>query len=102
VNALTNVNIYAAAFLIPISVVFYTAHGGLMACFIASWSPVAVIYIAMLIFIWKVYAGPSDLGSTDKVHACVLVYISSKQLWHAQRTRIRLATTTSQCTQTQK
>jgi Na+/proline symporter len=67
VSALTGVNIYAAAFLIPISVVFYTAHGGLLATFVASWSHVAVIYIAMLIFIWKVYAGPSDLGSTDKV-----------------------------------
>jgi Na+/proline symporter len=28
---------------------------------------VAIIYIAMLIFLWKVYAGPSELGSTDKV-----------------------------------
>ena len=67
VSALTGVNVYAASFLIPLSVVFYTAHGGLMATFISSWSHVAVIYIAMLIFIWKVYAGPSDLGSTDKV-----------------------------------
>ncbi len=27
----------------------------------------AIIYIAMLIYLWKVYAGPSELGSTDKV-----------------------------------
>ena len=27
----------------------------------------AIIYIAMLIFLWKVYVGPSELGSTDKV-----------------------------------
>ena len=73
-TALTGVNIYAASFLIPISVVFYTAHGGLMATFISSWGHVTVIYIAMLIFVWKVYAGPSELGSTDKVttsHLCV-------------------------------
>eukprot|EP00285_Hemiselmis_virescens_P008888 CAMPEP_0173392260 /NCGR_PEP_ID=MMETSP1356-20130122/18847_1 /TAXON_ID=77927 ORGANISM="Hemiselmis virescens, Strain PCC157" /NCGR_SAMPLE_ID=MMETSP1356 /ASSEMBLY_ACC=CAM_ASM_000847 /LENGTH=820 /DNA_ID=CAMNT_0014350007 /DNA_START=20 /DNA_END=2482 /DNA_ORIENTATION=- len=67
VNAVTGVNIYAASMLIPISVVFYTAQGGLMACFISSWGHVSVIYIALLIFIWKVYAGPSELGSTDKV-----------------------------------
>ncbi len=30
-EALTGVNIYAAAFLIPIGVIFYTAQGGLRA-----------------------------------------------------------------------
>ena len=74
---LSGVNIYAAAFLIPICVVFYTAHGGLMATFVSSWGHVSIIYIAMLIFIWKVYAGPSDLGSTDKVnmHESCCVYV---------------------------
>lgn len=67
VNAVTGVNIYAASMLIPISVVFYTMQGGLMACFVSSWGHVSVIYIALLIFLWRVYAGPSELGSTDKV-----------------------------------
>ena len=41
--------------------------GGLQATYISAWAHVAIIYIAMLIFLWKVYAGPSELGSTDKV-----------------------------------
>jgi hypothetical protein len=71
VTALTGVNLYAASFLIPLSVVFYTAQGGIMAAFISSWGHVGIIYIAMLIFVWKIYAGPSDLGSTDKVSLLV-------------------------------
>jgi len=67
VSALSGVNIYAASFLIPLSVVFYTAQGGLLATFVSSWGHVAVIYIALIIFLWKVYVGPSELGSTDKV-----------------------------------
>lgn len=67
VTALSGVNIYAASFLIPISTVFYTAQGGLMATMVSSWGHVTVIYIALLIFIWKVYVGPSELGSSDKV-----------------------------------
>jgi hypothetical protein len=37
VTALTGVNIYAGAFLIPVGVMLYTAHGGLKATFIAAW-----------------------------------------------------------------
>lgn len=44
---LAGVNVYAAAFLIPIGVMFYTAQGGLKATFIASWAHVAIIYIAL-------------------------------------------------------
>ena len=31
------VNIYAGAFLIPVGVMLYTAHGGLKATYLASW-----------------------------------------------------------------
>lgn len=37
VTALTGVNIYAGAFLIPVGVMLYTAHGGLKATYIAAW-----------------------------------------------------------------
>jgi len=67
VTALCGMNVYAASFLIPLSAVPFTMHGGLNATFISAWAHVAIIYIAMLIFMWKVYAGPSELGSTDKV-----------------------------------
>jgi Na+/proline symporter len=48
---------------------FYTAFGGLKGTYYASFTHTAVIYIALLIFIWKIYAGPSDLGSTNKMRA---------------------------------
>jgi len=61
---------YAAAFLIPVGVMLYTAHGGLKATFIAAWGHVAVIYIALCIFAFLIYAAPSSatpLGSISKV-----------------------------------
>lgn len=64
-QALTGINIYAASMLIPLSVVFYTAQGGLMATFVSSWGHVAIIYLALLVFLWVVYVGPSDISSTD-------------------------------------
>lgn len=53
---------YAASFAIPVPVMVYTAFGGLKGTYYASFTHTAVIYIALLIFIWKIYAGPSDLG----------------------------------------
>eukprot|EP00878_Enallax_costatus_P017535 GHUV01018420.1.p1 GENE.GHUV01018420.1~~GHUV01018420.1.p1 ORF type:complete len:502 (+),score=164.21 GHUV01018420.1:1083-2588(+) len=69
VTALTGVNLYAGAFLIPVGVMLYTAHGGLKATFIASWGHVAVIYIALCTFAFLIYAAPnSPLGSISKVY----------------------------------
>jgi len=68
INALTGVNIYAAAMLIPVTVAFYTAQGGLRACFISSWAHVAVIYIALCIFMFVIYGNSPDLGSPAKVY----------------------------------
>jgi Na+/proline symporter len=68
-TALTGMSTYAACFCIPVPVSFYTAFGGLKGTYYASFTHTAVIYIALLIFIWKIYAGPSDLGSTNKMRA---------------------------------
>lgn len=71
VNALTGVNIYAGAFLIPVGVMLYTAHGGLKATFIAAWGHVAVIYIALVIFAFMIYVVPTPhvgLGSIGQVY----------------------------------
>ena len=67
INALTGMSTYAANFAIPVPVMLYTAFGGLKGTYYASFTHTAVIYIALLIFIWKIYAGPSDLGSSDKM-----------------------------------
>eukprot|EP00287_Rhodomonas_sp_CCMP768_P019189 CAMPEP_0202813158 /NCGR_PEP_ID=MMETSP1389-20130828/4623_1 /ASSEMBLY_ACC=CAM_ASM_000865 /TAXON_ID=302021 /ORGANISM="Rhodomonas sp., Strain CCMP768" /LENGTH=783 /DNA_ID=CAMNT_0049484711 /DNA_START=5 /DNA_END=2356 /DNA_ORIENTATION=+ len=67
VEALSGVSTYASCFLIPLGVSTYTAFGGLKGTYYASWTHTFIIYIALLTFIWKVYAGPSDLGSAGKV-----------------------------------
>jgi urea-proton symporter len=62
VNALSGMDIYAASFLIPLAAAPFTMQGGLLATFISSWAQVAIIYVAMLIFLWKIYVGQgSDL-----------------------------------------
>ena len=63
INALSGVDLYAAAFLIPIGVALYTAQGGLRACLLASWGHVVIIYIALCIFMFLVYGSHPDLGS---------------------------------------
>lgn len=68
VEALTGVNIYAAAFLIPVGVIIYTAAGGLKATFIASYVHTGIIYIVLLIFVFMVYATHDDLGSPSVVY----------------------------------
>jgi hypothetical protein len=40
-------NLYAAAILIPVGVMFYTAHGGLRASYLASWANTGTIFIAL-------------------------------------------------------
>jgi Na+/proline symporter len=55
VKALTGMNIYAASFLIPIGVIFYTASGGLKATFLASYIHTAVIFVVLVIFVVTVY-----------------------------------------------
>jgi Na+/proline symporter len=67
ISALSGVNIYAAAFLIPIGVMFYTAHGGLKATFMASWIHVTIIYIALVVYTFSIYTANKDLGSPGKV-----------------------------------
>lgn len=68
VNALTGVDLNAAAFLIPIGVILYTAAGGLKATFLASYIHTTVIYIALVIFVFKIYVTDPDLGSPSEVY----------------------------------
>ncbi|GIL80101.1 hypothetical protein Vretifemale_9243 [Volvox reticuliferus] len=67
-EALSGVSVYAASFLIPAGVVIYTAVGGLKGTVVAEWLNVCVIYIAMLIFMFQVYATHKDLGSIATVY----------------------------------
>ena len=56
-----------AAFLIPVSVCVYTTTGGLKATFLSSYIHTVIIYVALCIFAFTVYASGSDLGSPSKV-----------------------------------
>jgi urea-proton symporter len=62
------VNIYAAAFLTPVGVVLYIAHGGLKASILAAWTHVTIVYACLCLFMFNVYGGGNeDLGSIAKV-----------------------------------
>lgn len=71
INAVTGMNVYAASMLIPISVLLYTASGGLKATFTTSYAHTVIIYVALCLFTFTVYAGSKDLGlgSIDRVCA---------------------------------
>ena len=54
--------------LIPIGVILYTAAGGLKATFMASYIHTAILYLALLIFTFKIYASSeAAIGSPSKV-----------------------------------
>ena len=57
VNALTGLNLNLASFLIPWGVIAYTMHGGLKATFLASYTHTTVLFVALLIFVFVIYAG---------------------------------------------
>lgn len=68
VNGLTGMNIYAAAFLLPVGVMAYTAQGGLKASYVASWANTGAILIALVIFGMMTYAsGKYPVGSIGAV-----------------------------------
>lgn len=45
---LSGMNLYAAAFLLPVGVMFYTAQGGLKASYVASWANTGAAQIAII------------------------------------------------------
>jgi SSS family transporter len=67
IHALTGMNIYAAAFLIPFGIIMYTALGGLKATFMSCYIHTVYIYVVLCLFTIIVYATSPDLGSPGKV-----------------------------------
>lgn len=57
----------AAAMLIPIGVIMYTAHGGLKATFMSTYLHTVVVFVALCLFSLQVYASYDLLGSPAKV-----------------------------------
>ena len=62
VNALTGIDVYIAAFLIPIGVIAYTLFGGLKATFLAEYFNTAFIFVVVLIFVSAIYFTNEDIG----------------------------------------
>nr|GMC52142.1 urea-proton symporter DUR3 [Ipomoea batatas] len=79
VNALTGVNIYAASFLIPLGVVVYTLAGGLKATFLASYIHSVIVHVVLVVFVYLVYVGSSELGSPSVVYRRLLEVASKSR-----------------------
>src|ERR671924_258159 len=62
VNSLTGVNIYVAAFLIPVGVIIYTFFGGLKATFLAEYLNTVFLFTVVLVFVIAVYFSNSQIG----------------------------------------
>src|SRR5919202_4250733 len=62
VNSLTGINIYVAAFLIPIGVIIYTFFGGLRATFLAEYLNTVFLFIVVLVFVIAVYFSSPQIG----------------------------------------
>ena len=87
--AIAGVDIYAAAFLTPLGVVLYIAHGGLKASILAAWAHVAIIYACLCLFMFNVYGGGNeDLDSISTVHPAPLPMLRGS----SERTTCQLCT----------
>jgi Na+/proline symporter len=69
-NSLTAVNIYVAAFLIPIGVIIYTFFGGLKATFLAEYlNTVFFLFTLVLVFVVAVYFLNPQIGGISGIFA---------------------------------
>ena len=68
VAALTGMNVYGACFLIPLVVAAYVIAGGLRSTFIADYVHTVVLFIAIFVFGFMVYATSDLIGSIDKFY----------------------------------
>ncbi|SNX84345.1 probable DUR3 - Urea permease [Melanopsichium pennsylvanicum] len=63
VNAITGMNVYAALFLLPTSVVAYTLRGGLRSTILADYLHTVIIFIILFVFWLRAYATFPEIGS---------------------------------------
>ncbi len=61
-NSLTGINIYVAAFLIPVGVIIYTFFGGLKATFLAEYMNTTFLFAVVLVFVTVVYFTNPQIG----------------------------------------
>lgn len=68
VSALSGMNVYAACYLIPLVVAAYVIVGGLRSTFIADYTHTVILFIAIFIFGFEMYATSKVVGSIDKFY----------------------------------
>ncbi|CAN8101909.1 unnamed protein product [Discula destructiva] len=72
VGALSGVNVYGACFLIPLVVAAYVIAGGLRSTFIADYAHTVILFIAIMVFGFSIYATSSTVGSIDRFYDMLL------------------------------
>src|SRR6185503_17575205 len=68
INSLTGINIYLAAFMIPIGIIAYTFVGGLKATFLADYANAAFLFVVVLIFVSLVYFSTPEIGGISGMY----------------------------------
>jgi SSS family transporter len=68
INSLTGINIYLAAFMIPIGIIVYTFVGGLKATFLADYANAGFLFVVVLIFVSLVYFSSPEIGGISGMY----------------------------------
>lgn len=63
INSITGMNVYAALFLLPTTVVAYTLRGGLRSTILADYLHTVIIFIILFVFWLRAYATFPEIGS---------------------------------------
>lgn len=72
VAAMSGMNVYAACFLIPLVVAAYVIVGGLRSTFIADYIHTVVLFIAIFVFGFLLYATNEEVGSISRLYDLLL------------------------------
>ncbi|KAK3615148.1 urea permease [Elasticomyces elasticus] len=72
VAAISGMNVYAACFLIPLVVAAYVIAGGLRSTFIADYVHTVVLFVAIFVFAFLMYATSDLVGSPDRLYDLLL------------------------------
>ncbi|ODQ44614.1 hypothetical protein PICMEDRAFT_36664 [Pichia membranifaciens NRRL Y-2026] len=65
---ITGVSKEGSTVLLPLFVIIYTLIGGIKATFLTDWTHVVIIYVIMLMFLFKAYTTSPLIGSPDKMY----------------------------------
>ncbi|SPC62418.1 probable DUR3 - Urea permease [Ustilago sp. UG-2017b] len=68
INSITGMNVYAALFLLPITVIAYTLRGGLRSTILADYLHTIIIFVILFIFWLRAYATFPEIGSPGAMY----------------------------------